>query len=79
MQGELLYKNPDPIHGQLRLNVIAKFSEDMASDARGLVEEVFKEHMVKLYNLDNLSPLLDDIREAAVEHGRNGDTKDTSD
>lgn len=70
VQGDLLFKNPDPIHGQLRLNVIAKFPDDLPSDARGLIEEVFGEHHVKLYSLDNLSPLLDDIREAAAEHGR---------
>ena len=50
------------------MNVIAKFSEDMADQSRHLVESLLREHFVKLYNFDNLEPLLNDIRTAASNH-----------
>ena len=70
VEGEVLFKNPDPVHGQLCLNVVAKFSEDLNQNFRSLVETIFREHQVKLYNLDNLDPLLIDIRSAAADHSK---------
>ena len=70
IEGQLLYENPDPKHGDLRLVVIAKFADRNDSSAAERVRRIFDEHQVGLHTLENIEPLVEDIRNAARQHSR---------
>ena len=69
IEGQILYKQEDAEHGPMHLVVVAKFGDDVPSVAREVVAEIFEKHNVGLYTFENLDPLMDNIREAAIEHG----------
>jgi len=68
LEGRVLFENPDPQHGPLTLNVIGKFSEETNEKSRAFVEDLMRENNVKLYDFENLAPLLKDIKEAHFDH-----------
>jgi hypothetical protein len=68
IEGQLLYQNPDPNFGDLRLVVIAKFPEHGEASSRELVQKIFKEHDVSLHTFENIDPLFEDIRTSARLH-----------
>jgi hypothetical protein len=67
-EGKILYENPDPGLGMLCLNVVAKFPEEFGDQSKRLIENVLTEHHVKFYNFEDLSPLVEDIKDAAAHH-----------
>jgi hypothetical protein len=70
IEGQLLYENPDPLLGDLRLVVIARFAEQDDSSSREFVGKIFKEHHVGLHTFENIEPLVEDIKKAAGLHSR---------
>jgi hypothetical protein len=68
IEGQLLYQNPDPLLGDLRLVVIAMSAERNESSSRELIGKIFKEHHVGLHTFENMEPLLDDIKKSARLH-----------
>jgi hypothetical protein len=68
IEGQLLYQNPDPLLGDLRLVVIARFAARNESSSRELIGKIFKEHHVGLHTFENIEPLLDDIKKSARLH-----------
>ena len=70
IEGQLLYQNPDPHLGDLRLVVIARFADRDEISSRKLVGKIFAEHQVSLHTFDNIEPLVEDIRKSARLHSR---------
>jgi Protein of unknown function (DUF3037) len=68
IEGQLLYQNPDPHLGDLRLVVIARFADRDELSSRKLVAKIFAEHQVSLHTFDNIEPLVEDIRKSARLH-----------
>lgn len=68
LEGRVLFENPDPNHGMMALNVIGQFPEELEEDSRRFVEGLFQESHVKLYDFEDLDPLLQDIRQASADH-----------
>jgi hypothetical protein len=68
--GRLLYENPDPERGPLRLIVVAKFADRSEDASRELVRKVFEEHEVCLHTFENIEPLVEDIKKSAETHSR---------
>ncbi|WP_162237579.1 DUF3037 domain-containing protein [Brevundimonas sp. Leaf168] len=68
IEGGLLWKHFENSPDRKRLIVVGDFSrhEDKFYDAVG---DLLEENHVRLYRLDSLDPLLDDIRENAALHG----------
>jgi hypothetical protein len=54
IEGQLLYQNPDPVLGDLRLVVIARFAERNDGSSRELIGKFFKEHDVGLHTFENI-------------------------
>jgi len=69
IEGKELYQTPDPNFGQLHLVVVARFADETGEGARARVGEIFAEHNVDMHTFDNITPLVEDIRKAAMEHG----------
>jgi hypothetical protein len=69
IEGQELYRTPDPSLGDLHLVVVAKFDPAMQIHARERVEQIFQQHNVEMHSLDNLGRLVDEIKSAATEHG----------
>ena len=69
IQGQLLYEQTDPEHGPMHLIVVAKFSKDVPQSARLGVADIFAKHHVGIHDLEDINPLIEDIRQSAVEHG----------
>jgi hypothetical protein len=69
IEGQELYHTSDPEHGALHLVVVAKFAEETSDSARAKVGQIFDQHNVVMHNFDNIAPLIEDIRNAAVQHG----------
>ncbi len=70
IEGQLLYENPDPQLGDLRLVVIANFANRNDSSAAERVRKIFDEHQVGLHTFENMEPLLEDIKKSARLHSR---------
>ena len=68
IEGEFLYKNRDPKLGDMRLVVVADFAEKNESYCEGLVKRIYNEHEVKLYTFANIDPLVEDIKNSAMQH-----------
>jgi hypothetical protein len=68
IEGQLLYENPDPQLGDLRLVVIAKFADRNESSSTERVRKIFEEHQVGLHTFENIEPLVEDIKKAARLH-----------
>ena len=68
IEGQLLYQNPDPLLGELRLVVIARFAERNENSSRELIGKIFEEHQVGLHTFENMEPLLEDIKKSARLH-----------
>jgi hypothetical protein len=68
IEGQLLYQNPDPLLGELRLVVIARFAERNGTSSRELIGKIFEEHQVSLHTFENMEPLLEDIKKSARLH-----------
>jgi hypothetical protein len=68
IEGGLLWKHFEKSPSRKRLIVVGDFSrhENKFYDAVG---DLLEENHVRLYRLDSLDPLLDDIRENAILHG----------
>jgi len=68
IEGGLLWKHFENSPSRKRLIVVGDFSrhENKFYDAVG---DLLEENHVRLYRLDSLDPLLDDIRENAILHG----------
>jgi hypothetical protein len=69
IEGQELFDSPDPELGNLHLVVVAKFADETQEHARAKVERIFEQHHVAMHSFENLSPLVDDIRKSAIEHG----------
>jgi hypothetical protein len=69
IEGQELYKTPDPKLGSLHLVVVAKFADETGESARTKVAEILAGHNVDMHTFDNITPLVEDIRKAAVQHG----------
>jgi hypothetical protein len=69
IEGQELYQTADPNLGPLHLVVVARFADETSESARAKVGEIFENHNVGLHTFDNISPLVEDIRKSAVEHG----------
>lgn len=67
VEGRLLRGHPDPMHGETRLVVVARFPNDGGA-MEAMVRSVFAESEVPLYAARSLEPLLDDIRSSEVLH-----------
>jgi hypothetical protein len=68
IEGKLLYDNQHMTLGDMRLVVVANFSEQIEKSTRELVKSIFDEHHVTLHSFENLAPLMDDIRRSAELH-----------
>ena len=69
IEGQELYEVADPQFGKLHLVVVAKFADETSQNARAKVRAIFDQHRVAMHNFDNIAPLVEDIRSAAIEHG----------
>jgi hypothetical protein len=69
IEGQELYQTPDPDLGNLHLVVVAKFADETGETARAKVRQIFQQHNVGMHLFENISPLVEDIRMAAIEHG----------
>jgi hypothetical protein len=69
IEGQELYQTPDPNLGELRLVVVAKFADETGVSARAKVGAILACHNVEMHTFDNMEPLVEDIRKAAVQHG----------
>jgi Protein of unknown function (DUF3037) len=68
MEGNLLWKHfENNIANRKRLNVVADFSQQSNAFYHA-VSDQFQDANMKLYRLDNLGPLLNDIKENAALH-----------
>jgi hypothetical protein len=68
IEGKLLYEHPDPVYGDMRLVVVSNFEEGIEKSTREFVNKIFRENRVTVYSLENLDPLVEDIRRSAAEH-----------
>jgi hypothetical protein len=68
IEGQLLYKERNSVYGEMRLVVVANFDQGIENSTRELVRKIFDEHSVALYSLDDLDPLVNDIRLSAANH-----------
>jgi hypothetical protein len=68
IEGQLLFKNPDPVFGDMCLVVVASFEEKIEESTREFVEQTLIAHSVKVYSIEDLCPLMDDIRSSAAAH-----------
>ncbi len=68
IEGEALRDQSDPVLGQLGLTVVGKFAHGDDIE-RARVREILQPKGVRLYEFDNLGPLIHDIRHAAAMHG----------
>ena len=68
IEGRLLYENPHPEFGDLRLVVVANFDQSVEERAREFVKRTLDESKVTFYQLEDLEPLVEDIRRSAAEH-----------
>jgi hypothetical protein len=68
IEGQLLYETPDPERGKLRLVVVAQFPPLFNDSREEYVKSVLEKHNVQVYNLENLEPLIQDIKKSASLH-----------
>jgi hypothetical protein len=68
IEGQLLYDDRNAEFGEMRLVVVANFDDGIENSTRDLVRKIFDSHSVALYTLENLDPLLDDIKRSAANH-----------
>jgi hypothetical protein len=68
IEGQMLYRHSDPDLGEMRLVVIAKFTDRVENSDRDFVRRTFEEHSVKLHTFEDFDPLVDDIRRSARLH-----------
>jgi hypothetical protein len=69
LEGKLLYEQPHPEFGQMRLVVITNFEQGIGKATRDLVERIFSDNSVTVYPIEKLDPLVDDIKRSAAQHG----------
>jgi Protein of unknown function (DUF3037) len=69
IEGKLLYDQQHPKFGQMRLVVVANFDEGIERSTRDLVKSIFRDNNVTVYSLEELDPLVDDIKRSAAHHG----------
>jgi hypothetical protein len=69
IEGRELSQTTDPKLGELHLVVVARFASETRESARAKISEIFTEHNVEMHSFDNIDPLVEDIRKAAVQHG----------
>ena len=77
IEGQELYQTPDPNLGELHLVVVAKFADEIGPSARTKVGAILADHNVAMHTFENMSPLVEDIRKAAAQHGTDN-TSNTS-
>jgi hypothetical protein len=68
IEGKLLYEQPDPKFGEMRLVVVANFNERIERSTRELVTRILEDNCVKVYPLEMLDPLVEDIRLSSAQH-----------
>jgi hypothetical protein len=78
IEGQELYQTQDPRLGDLHLIVVAKFAETTSGTARAKINAIFEQHNVDMYTFEDMAPLFDQIRVAAVDHGKNADSQEIS-
>jgi hypothetical protein len=61
VEGKSLHDNPDPQFGELQLVIVGKFRAN-DSETRKRVKRVFEDFDVRLYPLDKINLLVDEIR-----------------
>ncbi len=66
IEGESLYKNPDPQLGELQLLLVGRFGSGQ-SESRSGVERILKEHHVRLYAATEVDRLVEEIRKTAKD------------
>jgi hypothetical protein len=68
VEGGFLRDDPDPELGKLQLVVVAEFRHDQI-EAPARVRAIFEKNDVKMYNFNELDPLINDIKLNAQRHG----------
>lgn len=71
IEGKLLYDLPHPTFGKMKLVVVASFEESIERSTRELVTKIFEDNQVTVYSLEQLGPLVQDIKQSAAQHGPN--------
>lgn len=61
VEGQFLSEYQDPEYGDLGLIVVARFGEHQV-DERRTAQQVFEKHRVPMYPMNELAPLIDEIR-----------------
>jgi hypothetical protein len=68
IEGKLLYEHLHPVFGAMSLVVVTNFDQRIEKSTRESVNKIFQENRVTVYPLENLDPLVEDIRRSAAEH-----------
>jgi hypothetical protein len=71
IEGKLLYEHPHPVYGAMRLVVVTNFEQGIERSTREVVNRIFRDNGVTVYPLENLDPLVEDIKRSAAEHFQN--------
>ena len=61
VEGHSLFQRPDPNLGELQLVLIGEF-DALELELKAVVHDILKENKVRLFSLENLSDLIEDIR-----------------
>jgi hypothetical protein len=77
IEGQLLYGKQHPKFGKMRLVVVANFDAQIDSSIREFVSKTLDNHSVKVYSFENLSLLVDDIRDSAAAHPPSEHSRDS--
>lgn len=66
IEGQYLFKNPDPEYGERQLVVIGDFSPKDHESAK-IVMQMFQDHNVKLFRSEELPKLVEEIKKTGKE------------
>jgi hypothetical protein len=67
-EGQLLRNEKHPSHGEMQLVVVANFDESIEQSTREFVTDALRDSSVTVYTLENLDPLIEDIKHSAASH-----------
>lgn len=68
IEGEILFQQSHPEYGAMQLIVVAKFDDQVEIATRESVAKKLRDHDVVFYAMDNIRPLVENIKEAAAAH-----------